>query len=71
MTEIQKWCSKHRCNNTCNTYDDEDRDCDIYGENHPPILQCPIWMNRHWPELPEGVRLELVKKGYKFRRTAK
>lgn len=64
MTEIQKWTRTHRCSNTCNTWDDEDGDCDIYGENHPPILCCPYWMQRHYKDLPEGVRIELVEKGW-------
>lgn len=32
---------KYRCSNTCPTWNPEDRDCEIYGSNHPKVWQCP------------------------------
>mgnify|MGYP004507378889 CR=1 FL=1 len=48
---------KYRCSNTCPTWNPEDRDCEIYGSQHPRVWQCPYefmdWKNRKIKEHEE------------------
>ena len=50
--EFKEECkAKHyRCSNTCDTYNTEDRDCEIYGDSHPPYSHCQeafeTWLER-------------------------
>ena len=35
---------KARCKNYCVTYNTEDNDCEIYGENHPGPSRCSYFL---------------------------
>lgn len=40
--EFHSYCKEHKlnCRNSCNTWDSDDNDCDIYGDSHPRYRQC-------------------------------
>lgn len=49
--EYKKYCKENhlRCSTGCGTYDTIDRDCEIYGDYHPPISKCVLYFRR-WLE---------------------
>lgn len=51
MTEKQKKALEKahkapRCSTHCPTWNSWDRDCEIYGENHPSPSKCPYYPYR-------------------------
>lgn len=45
MTKEKK--KRITCKSYCNVWDDWDRDCEIYGENHPSPRMCEHFRRRH------------------------
>jgi len=43
---------KARCSQYCSCWDDEDKDCEIYGENHRPPSRCQWFLER------ESIRID-------------
>ena len=41
LSEIKQ--KKYRCRDVCSTYNSEDRDCEVYGINHPSPSRCPFF----------------------------
>lgn len=37
---------KARCNLYCGTWNSEDRDCEIYGDQHPSPARCRYFLER-------------------------
>ena len=52
--EYRKHCKENhlRCSTYCGTYNTIDRDCEIYGDRHPPISKCGRYFRR-WMEEKE------------------
>lgn len=56
--EYKKYCkdNKMRCT-YCSTYNTIDRDCEIYGDYHPPISKCAFkfreWVSKKEEETNE------------------
>lgn len=47
-SEYKKYCKNNKMRCTyCGTYNTIDRDCEIYGDHHPPISQCRFYF-RKW-----------------------
>lgn len=46
--EYKKYCKENhlRCSRYCITYNSIDRDCEIYGDHHPPISKCGRYFRR-------------------------
>jgi len=40
--ELRK--QKARCDRYCGVWNSEDRDCEIYGEQHPSPARCPYFL---------------------------
>lgn len=40
------------CKDYCSLWDTIDKDCDMYGERHPRLRECPIFRRNH-PEILE------------------
>lgn len=45
-TEVKKKKRIH-CRHYCYLWDTNDRDCEIYGENHPRLMQCPYFRKEY------------------------
>lgn len=64
-TEKDKLCElsdkfrklRARCDRYCGTWNCEDRDCEVYGENHPSPSRCLVFLKREL-ELSEKAREE-------------
>lgn len=44
---------KARCSQYCSCWDSEDRDCEIYGENHRPPSKCQWFLEREARRIDE------------------
>lgn len=42
--ELRK--QKTRCDRYCATWNSEDKDCEIYGEQHPSPARCKFFLER-------------------------
>lgn len=44
LSEIRQ--KKYRCCDICSTWNSEDRDCEVYGINHPAPFWCPLFFQK-------------------------
>ena len=52
--------SKERimCKTHCIQWNEQDKDCDLYGENHPCPKKCPFWLQAQTIKLPKEQNLK-------------
>ena len=44
---------KARCNQYCSVWNSEDKDCEIYGSQHPSPSRCLIFLERELSSQPK------------------